>query len=131
MANIKEDRCLCPYDDQYVELHTFVDASSEAYGAITYIKTVSDREVNIKVVAAKSRVAPLQSISIPRIELMDAVLGLKITESIMKPLGFTMKDVTFLSDSNNALWWVQGRSQNFKPFVTCSHKCNTADIVSC
>ncbi|KAJ8045018.1 hypothetical protein HOLleu_07935 [Holothuria leucospilota] len=119
MANIKVDRCLCPYSDQKMEIHTFVDASSEAYGAITYVKSMNNDEASstIRLVAAKTRVAPLKSTSIPRLELMAAVLGLRLTESVVKTLGFNMRDVTFWSDSSNVLWWIRGRSRNFKPFV--------------
>ena len=62
----------------------FVDASQDAYGAVVYEK-VEHQNGNplICLVASKTKVAPLQSISIPRLELMGAVLGNKLAETIV------------------------------------------------
>lgn len=60
-----------------VTLHTFVDASQEAYGAASYTGHLyEDGTVSCCLVASKSRVASLQAVSIPRLELMAAVVGL-------------------------------------------------------
>ena len=53
---------------EHMAIHIFVDASEEAYGAACYA-------VSCRLVASRSRVAPLQAISIPRLELMAAVAG--------------------------------------------------------
>ncbi|XP_070532963.1 uncharacterized protein [Ptychodera flava] len=68
-------------------------------------------------VAAKSRVAPLTSTSIPRLELMGAIVGLRLTETISEVLGIMLNQVVFWSDSMNVLWWIRNRSRKFKPFV--------------
>ena len=68
-------------------------------------------------VAAKSRVAPLAATSIPRMELMAAVLGLRMAGSISRVLNASLDQATFWSDSMNVLWWIRGRSRSFKPFV--------------
>ena len=55
------------------KLHTYVDASQEAYGTAVYIKVeYKDGSSSIRLVAFKTKVAPLHSISIPRLELMGA-----------------------------------------------------------
>ena len=62
---------------QDVSLHTFVDASKRAYAAITYFRHEhEDGGTTVSLVAAKARVTPTKSVSIPRLELMAAVLGL-------------------------------------------------------
>ena len=56
-------------------LHTFEDVSRDAYGAVVYSRTTyKSGALSIRFVAAKSRVAPLAATSIPRLELMAAVL---------------------------------------------------------
>lgn len=109
LGDVKIQRCLCPHGEENVEIHTFVDASSEAYGAVSYLRTVSNTTTSVRLVAVKTRVASLKSTSIPRLELMGAMLGLKLTESIVKALKVQMRDVIFWSDSMNALWWIRGR----------------------
>ena len=101
-----------------VTLHTFVDASENAYGAVTYARyTYQDESVSTNLVAAKTRVAPSKALSIPRLESMAAVLGVRLASKITNVLDLKMDQMMFWSDSVNVLWWVRGRSRKFKPFV--------------
>ena len=75
-----------------VTLHTFTDASGDAYGAVTYARYQY-------LVASKTRVAPLSATSIPRLELMGAVLGLRLALSIAKVLKIDQSLLTSWSDS--------------------------------
>ena len=56
-------------DDQLV-LHTFVDASLKAYGAVFYASNNSDSSF----VMAKARVALLKTLTLPKLELMAALV---------------------------------------------------------
>ncbi|XP_074651603.1 uncharacterized protein LOC141906257 [Tubulanus polymorphus] len=68
-------------------------------------------------IAAKSRVAPLMSGSIPRLEMMGAILGLRLVERIAEVYEMNMKEVIFWSDSLNVLWWIRNRSRTLKTFI--------------
>ena len=108
-----------PKDSGIKSLHTFVDASENAYGAVVYVRCLlKDGSVTRNIVAAKARVAPSVSTSIPRLELMAAVIGVRLTTRITKVLDIPMCRSTFWSDSANVLWWIRGRSRQFKPFVS-------------
>ena len=48
-------------------LFGFCDASTRAYAAVIYLVTVAESSVNVNFIAAKTRVAPLQSQMIPRL----------------------------------------------------------------
>ena len=99
-------------------LHTFVDASENAYGAVVYARCQNgDGTISTNIVASKTRVSPNIATSIPRLELMGAIVGMRLTTRISDVLGVKMEKVTFWCDSVNVLWWVRGRSRNFKPFV--------------
>ena len=120
LDNLRLPRCLqFTQDVDCSTIQTFVDASTEAYGAVLYIRHVlKNEEVITRFVTAKARVAPLKAISIPRLELTAAVLWLRLTEDVSKTLNIQMSDVTFWSDSMNVLWWVRNHSRNFKPFIS-------------
>ena len=99
-------------------LHTFVDASEAAYGAVVYARCCyQDGSISTNIVAAKTRVAPSKATSIPRLELMGAVTGVRLSTRISKVLELKASQSVFWSDSLNVLWWVRGRSREFKPFV--------------
>ena len=61
-------------------------------------------------VASKMRVAPLTSTSIPRLELMAAVVGVRLAESLVAPLEVQMQDIVFWSDSMNVLHCIRNAS---------------------
>jgi len=101
-----------------ISLHTFSDASSKAYAAATYVRHAKeDGEVEIALVAAKARVAPLRAVSIPRLELMGAVLGYRLTRKITALLRLTSAHVTYWTDSMDVVHWVRSQSRQYKPFV--------------
>jgi hypothetical protein len=140
-------RCLRPASSESEELHVFVDASQAAFGAVAYLRTLQNSQATVRLVASKSRVAPVTACSIPRLELMAAVLGVRLAMLITQALDIEMKSTVFWTDSANVLWWIRGKSRTFKPFVanrvaqihelTSSHqwrhvptKVNPADVVS-
>lgn len=57
------------------EVYAFCDASTKAYATILYIKYINSvRKVTVNFLSAKTRVAPLNSYIIPRLELEAAML---------------------------------------------------------
>ena len=70
-----------------------------------------------RLVAAKTRVAQLAAVSIPRLELVGAIVGLKLVKRICKVLQLELRRVIFWVDSMNVLFWIRRRSPQYKPFV--------------
>jgi hypothetical protein len=106
------------YDIILTTIHRFVDASQEAYGSVVYARHLyKNGLVSVRLIAAKSRVAPLTSISIPRLELMAAALGLRLALSVRQALEVSEEHLVFWSESMNVVHWVRGKSRDFKPFV--------------
>ena len=68
-------------------MHVFCDASLRAYGSVVFLRRVrTDGSVELSFVVAKSRVAPLKSITLPRLELLAALIGSRFLACIRKSL---------------------------------------------
>lgn len=73
-----------------VQLHAFSDSSERAYGAAIYIRTTTeDGENTVHLLCSKSRVAPVNKISLPRMELCGAVTMVDLVQKLIKEMGIT------------------------------------------
>ena len=119
LPTIKVQRCLqLKKQVRLMSLHAFIDASEHAYGAVVYQKSeYQDGSSSVCLVASKSKVAPLQSISIPRLELMGAVLGTRLAQTIATVMKVEKNSITFWTDSACVLYWIREHSKKLKPFV--------------
>ena len=92
----------------FYELYGFADASFQAYAAVIYLHSLSDDEPpRINLVAAKTRVAPLKQISLPRLELCAATLLARLTMRVVQALNLPQSEVRLWSDSTIVLSWLQ------------------------
>lgn len=101
-----------------IELHGFSDASTAAYEAAVYLKIFQeDGSSQITLLCAKSRVAPLKSSTIPRLELC-ATLLLAQTMSFIRPLvGGLVHLLNCWTDSTVTLAWITQSPAKWKTFV--------------
>ncbi|GFV20657.1 integrase catalytic domain-containing protein [Trichonephila clavipes] len=97
----------CMKIDIFTELHVFVDASKGSYAGCVFARSIVDSRVSVIRVRAKSRVAPLKLLSIPRLEVMACCVGARLVNSILKALNMLDLKVTLWSDSTTALWWIK------------------------
>ena len=97
----------------------FSDASQEAFGACAYLRQkIENGKFDVRFVAAKTRVAPLKQLTIPRLELQAAVLASRLAKTIQEESRIEFKDVNFFTDSSITLAWIQSPSRSYKPFVS-------------
>ncbi|XP_077547596.1 uncharacterized protein LOC144159783 [Haemaphysalis longicornis] len=99
-------------------LHVFADASESAYGAVVYL-TIHDASGSARTVLlfAKTRVAPLKTVTLARLELMSAIIAARIYSYITKNCELDIEEVTFWSDSQIALCWIRKDPSTWKTFV--------------
>lgn len=102
-----------------VEIHTFVDASEEAYAACVYFRASIDSTVQCRLVTSKSRVSPIRSCSIPRLELQSALLGARLSTRVKEQHRFKISKQVFWSDSRTVLAWIKSDHRKFHQFVAC------------
>lgn len=100
------------------ELHSFCDASEIAYGACIYLVTQDSFGNRMSSLAcAKSRVAPLKSLSIPRLELCGALLSYRLTAKVIAALPIKLNSISYYTDSMVVLHWLASASRNLATFV--------------
>ena len=69
------------------ELHHYSAASQKSYGAVSYLRLKNaGGDVHCCFLLAKSKLAPIKSVSIPRLELMAAVVAVRLDATFRKEL---------------------------------------------
>lgn len=100
------------------QIHGFCDASQAGYGACLYIRSVRQNKENIcKLLCAKSRVSPIKTITIPRLELSGALLLARLFREVSSALNIMPVKVIFWCDSTIVLHWLNTPSHLLKTFV--------------
>ena len=121
LSHIKIPRYIGSIHKQYaqpVELHTFGDASEEAYASAAYLKSVDeDGEVYITLMHSKTKVSPIKLVSLPRLELLASVLAAKTAVYVNTSLKIPDLKIYMWTDAKVALQWIRGKSRDCKTFV--------------
>ena len=100
------------------QLHIFCDASQEAYAAVAYVRAEGDQEASPPaLVMSKSRLAPRQPISLPRLELTAALIGARLAVYVRKHLCVAPQVVYLWTDSTVALHWIRSDVRRWGVFV--------------
>ena len=70
-----------------LELHGFGDASERAYGACVYVRVLGqDGSWSASLVFSRARIAPLKRVSLPRLELLGALLCSRLVVHVREAL---------------------------------------------
>ena len=133
-----------------LEVHVFCDAADQkGYGACVYLRLPScDGSYRVSFVVSKARVAPVRPITLPRLELLGALLGARLLSFVVRALKLSDQVVyKCWTDSTIVLSWIKGDASQWKVFVanrvreicrltdpTCWYHCpgesNPADLVT-
>ena len=105
-------------DLESVELFVFADASEKAYGTCIYLKSTGATGTQIRLVTSKVRVAPLKKVTLPRLELLSALLGARLLNFVINALQLPCNTPYHcFTDSMIAKAWIQGDPHKWKQFV--------------
>ncbi|XP_037924328.1 uncharacterized protein LOC119660022 [Hermetia illucens] len=101
-----------------VSLHAFSDASERAYGVVIYLRSVNNHgDIKVTLLCSKSRMAPLKTITLPRLELCAATFWARLTDRVTKILNMDIGSIHYWTDSQIVLAWTQSRPSLFHTFV--------------
>ena len=125
IEEIQIPRCVLdkntPFKEEPLQLHVFCDASITAYVATVYIRQPICRgHFRCQILVAKTRVAPIKTICVPRLELCAALLGAQLVQSISNALEdekFPNLEVFAWTDSTVTLAWIKNHPSRWKTFV--------------
>ncbi|XP_072389402.1 uncharacterized protein [Diabrotica undecimpunctata] len=112
---------LNPLNISRIEIHGFCDASMKAYGACIYLRVLHENgTVSCNLITSKSRVAPLKTISLPRLELLWAALLSTLISNIfliISPKVSSIASVRLWTDSQTVLAWINSHPSRWSIFV--------------
>lgn len=121
LSDLSIPRCIIPESWSDCELHAFADSSEKGYAGVVYFRFGSPAgRVEVSLICAKSKVAPLKRISLPRLELCAAVLVAKLVDFVIKTYSskILITRIFAWSDSSVTLSWIKSSPHRWKTFVS-------------
>jgi hypothetical protein len=89
------------------QVHVFCDASKSAYSCPVFLRSSnSSGDVSTNLIFAKVRLAPLKVVTVPRLELMGVVIGVRAAKFILQELDLPIDKVYVWTDSKCVLHWL-------------------------
>ncbi|CAL1671962.1 unnamed protein product [Lasius platythorax] len=102
-----------------IELHGFCDASLDAYGAAIYIKSIDHKgHGEARLLCARSRVAPVKTITLPRMEFCAAHMLALLTHKVSQALNIKFDGIYHWTDSMIVLGWIKSDAKRWSIYVS-------------
>ena len=95
-------------------LHAFGDASKQGYAAAIYLVSEFQDNYSLRSVAAKTRVAPLEKLTTPCLELLAALIVARLINTVQTALSniLEIREKECWTDSKCALYWITNGKQH-------------------
>ena len=118
LEKLKFPRCLKPKNAVGKPwLIILSDGSDQAYGCAAYVRwNCSDGSVKMYLIMAKARIAPMEKVTTPRMELNGAVISKRCRTAIVKEMRYQFERVIQLVDSDTVLNQIHKTSSRFQVY---------------
>ena len=100
-----------------VQLHVFCDASENGIATIAYFRFEENGVIECAMIGSKTNVAPLKFLSISRLELQAAVVGVRLVGSIASSHRMKISRRVFWTDSRDVVCWIRSDHRRYSQFV--------------
>lgn len=118
IEQLRIPRWLGMENDTNWQLHGFADSSVEAYGAAIYMRVTDLKgKISCNLLIAKSKVTPLKTVTIPRLELAAAELLSNLYLVVSKSMCLEAIPYYLWSDNTTALQWMNKPLHELKIYV--------------
>ena len=95
------------------------DAILQAFAAVVYARFSTENELaHVSLIMAKTRVAPLKPMNVPRLELQAALLGARLLKTVETELEIKSHKRFLWSDSMTVIQWIKGDPRTRHIFVS-------------
>ncbi|GFW47169.1 integrase catalytic domain-containing protein [Trichonephila clavipes] len=100
-----------------IEINIFCDASKLAYGAAAYVKVRKQNEVLVNLITSKTRVAPLKAVTLPQLELLEALVAPRLSSRVWKQfVANRVQEISKLTDPDS--WFHCSGQENPSDFLS-------------
>ena len=119
LEDLEFPRSLWPMEDVIgrPDLVIFSDGSVVAFGAVAYVRwRLTSGKWWTALIMSKSKIAPKNRITVPRLELNGAVLAKRLREFIVGQVDLNFGNIYHLVDSSTVLGYLHKSDSRLKPF---------------
>ncbi|XP_062699464.1 uncharacterized protein LOC115268100 [Aedes albopictus] len=118
LASLTIPRQAIPSNPVHLELHGFSDASNLAYGCAVYAYCIDEKNrISMNLLCAKSRVAPMKDVTLPRKELLGAKLLAELMKRVISIIPTHVQRTYYWCDSQVVLAWIHSSVPHSEVYV--------------
>lgn len=118
LGKFKIDRWLATGKEETIQVHGFSDSSERAMGAAIYVRVQKvNGEVKRNLLVTKSRIAPVKTVPIPRLELSAAELLSRLVREVLHLLEWEKVPYFLWTDSSIAFYWIRKEPCTLRTYV--------------
>jgi len=103
-----------------MQMHAFCDASLHAMCCVLYLVGRYKRTTISRFICSKTRTAPLRGLTLPRAELVAALMGARLVKNVKEYFHHESNTIQayYWTDSTVALHWLKQRADKWKTYVS-------------